>query len=439
MTSAVGAAESGGVPGGGLSEAPDGAAVRVIRLRDWKTPIALGIFTVIAFVLFVLFGRSGTSTFTFTSLSTDVVHIPDVPIAARGFGIAVTVVAAGMTAISVRFVRAGRRAPRWYIAVFALLVVVAFLAWATADETLPIVGLLGGALALSVPLIFGAMGGVMSERSGVVNIVIEGQLLAGAFVSAVVASSTGSATAGLLAAAAAGMLVSFVLAAFSITYYVDQIIVGVVLNVLVLGLTNFLFSTVLTQHTAALNSPKPLPTLAIPGLSAIPVIGPVLFDQTVIVYVMYIAVAVVFYLLFFTRTGLRIRSVGEHPRAADTVGISVGGTRFWSVSFGGAIAGLGGAFFTLGSVGAFSEDVSSGQGYIALAAVIFGGWHPVKAALAALLFGFANELQSVLSILGSPVPSQFLLMLPYVVTIVAVAGLVGRSRAPGADGKPYFK
>ena len=271
-----------------------------------------------------------------------------------------------------------------------------------------------------------------------VNIVIEGQLLAGAFVSAVVASSTHSAAAGLIAAAVAGMLVSFVLAAFSITYYVDQIIVGVVLNVLVLGLTNFLFATWLTQNAQVLNSPTPLPTLAIPGLSAIPVIGPVLFNQTIIVYLMYAAVAIVTYLIFFTRTGLRIRAVGEHPRAADTVGINVSSTRFWSVSFGGAIAGVGGAFFTLGSVGAFSEDVSSGEGYIALAAVIFGAWHPIKATLAALLFGFANELQSVLSILGSPVPSQFLLMLPYVVTIVAVAGLVGQSRAPAADGKPYF-
>lgn len=435
MTTAV--REAGpGSPAGGAARA---AAPAALRLRDWKTPIAFGIFTVIAAIMFIVFGRRGTSTFTFASLSTDVVHIPDLPINAWGFGIAATVLAALMTALSIWFVRTGRSVPRWYVFVFALLLVVAFLAWATSDETLPIVGLLGGALALSVPLIFGAMGGVMSERSGVVNIVIEGQLLSGAFVSAVVASSTGSAAAGLAAAAAAGMLVSFVLAAFSITYFVDQIIVGVVLNVLVLGLTNFLYSTVLTQNPTTLNSPTPLPTLAIPGLSAIPVIGPVLFDQTVIVYLMYVAVAVVFYLLFFTRTGLRIRSVGEHPRAADTVGINVSSTRFWSVSFGGAIAGLGGAFFTLGSVGAFSEDVSSGQGYIALAAVIFGGWHPIKAALAALLFGFANELQSVLSILGSPVPSQFLLMLPYVVTIIAVAGLVGRSRAPGADGKPYFK
>ena len=413
--------------------------VTVFRLRDWKTPIAFGIFTVIAAILLIGFGQHGVSTFTFTSVSTDVVHVPQLDIPSSGYGIGATIAAAILTAVSAGFSRSRRKTPRWLIALFALILVVGFLAWATVGNSLPIVGLLGGALALSVPLIFGALGGVMSERAGVVNIVIEGQLLAGAFVSALVASSTHSAAAGLIAAGVAGMLVSFVLAAFSITYYVDQIIVGVVLNVLVLGLTNFLFSTWLTQNAAVLNNPTPLATLKIPGLSAIPIIGPVLFNQTIIVYLMYLAVAIVTYLIFFTRTGLRIRAVGEHPRAADTVGINVSSTRFWSVSFGGAIAGIGGAFFTLGSVGAFSEDVSSGEGYIALAAVIFGAWHPIKATLAALLFGFANELQSELSILGSPVPSQFLLMLPYVVTIIAVAGLVGQSRAPAADGKPYFK
>lgn len=423
-----------------LQESRSGADERtVFRIREWKTPIALAVFTVIAGVMFIGFGRHGTSTFSFASISTDVIHLPELPIAVWGLGLAATVIGAVITAVSALCTRAHRVTPRWLVIVFGLVLVVAFLAWSTVGHLLPIVGLLGGALALSVPLIFGALGGVMSERAGVVNIVIEGQLLAGACVSAIVASATGSPIAGLVAAGVAGMLVSFVLAAFSITYFVDQIIVGVVLNVLVLGLTNFLYSTVLTENSQLLNSPDILAPVAIPGLSAIPVVGPVLFDQTIIVYLMYLAVAAVFYTLFFTRTGLRIRAVGEHPRAADTVGISVGGTRFWSVSIGGAIAGIGGAFFTIGSVGAFTEDVSSGKGYIALAAVIFGGWHPIKAAFAALLFGFADELQSVLGILGSPVPSQFLLMLPYVVTIIAVAGLVGRSRAPAADGKPYVK
>lgn len=419
---------------------PEAAAVETgLRLKDWKAPIALGIFAILAILLFIGFGRDGSSTFSFAANQVDVIHLPTVAVPARGFGWFASIVAVLMAGGSALFVRTRRSTPMWYVAIFAFVLLIAFLAWATVGHTLPITGLLAGSLALSVPLIFGALGGVISERSGVINIAIEGQLLGGAFVSAVVASMTHSVIAGLIAAAVAGMLVSFVLAAFSIKYFVDQVIVGVVLNVLVLGLTNFLYSTTLVQNAAKLNSPAQLPTLPIPGLSAIPVLGPVLFNQTIIVYLMYIAVAAVFYGLFFTRWGLRLRSVGEHPQAADTVGINVNSTRFWNVSLAGAIVGLGGAYFTLGSVGAFTEDVTSGAGYIALAAVIFGRWNPIRATLAALLFGFASDLQSVLGILGSPVPSDFLLMLPYIVTIIAVAGLVGQSRGPAASGKPYFK
>jgi simple sugar transport system permease protein len=233
--------------------------------------------------------------------------------------------------------------------------------------------------------------------------------------------------------------VSFLLAAFSIKYLVDQVIVGVVLNVLVVGLTSFLYSQVLTKNEALFNSPPKFPRINIPILSEIPLIGPVLFRQTIIIYLMYIAVAVVFFCLFYTRWGLRLRAVGEHPQAADTVGINVNRTRFWNVALAGAIVGLGGAYFTLGSVGAFNKEMTAGAGYIALAAVIFGRWDPLKATLAALLFGFTQNLQFALSAIGSPVPSAFMLMLPYVVTIFAVAGLVGISRGPAAAGKPYVK
>jgi simple sugar transport system permease protein len=297
--------------------------------------------------------------------------------------------------------------------------------------------LLIGAVALSTPLIFGAMGGVISERVGVINIAIEGQLLAGAFVSAVVASITGSTYVALLAALVAGALTASLLAVFSIRYFVNQVIVGVVLNVLVVGLTSFLYSVVLTKNAETLNSPPRFARIDIPVLSQIPILGPVLFRQTLIVYLMYIAVALVFFGLFHTKWGLRLRAVGEHPQAADTVGINVARTRFWNVCLAGAIAGLGGAYFTLGSVGAFGKEMTAGAGYIALAAVIFGRWDPVRATLAALLFGFASNLQNVLGIIGSPVPSEFMLMLPYVVTIFAVAGLVGHVRGPAAAGKPY--
>lgn len=325
------------------------------------------------------------------------------------------------------------------ISAFGFFFMVGFLTWAGADGSILIPGLLLGTLGLSIPLIFGALGGIISERVGVINIAIEGQLLAGAFVSAMVATITGSPYLGLASAMIAGMLVSFVLATFSVKYLVDQVIVGVVLNVLVLGLTSFLYSQVLSSNTPALNSPPRFDRIDIPLLSQIPIIGPVLFRQTVIVYLMYVIVAVVAFALFKTKWGLRLRSVGEHPMAADTVGINVAATRFWNVSLAGAIAGIGGAYFTLGSVGAFQKEMTAGAGFIALAAVIFGRWDPIRATLAALLFGFASNLQNVLSIIGSPVPSEFMLMLPYVVTIFAVAGFVGRVRGPAAAGKPYTK
>jgi general nucleoside transport system permease protein len=328
--------------------------------------------------------------------------------------------------------------PLWFISLFAVLFLVVFLAWVSAGDTLPVPGLLVGTVALSAPLIFGALSGVICERGGVVNIAIEGQLLAGAFVAALIASITHSAYIGLLGAMIAGMLVSFVLAAFSIKYFVDQIIVGVVLNVLVAGLTSFLYSTVLTRNPA-LNDPPQFPRINIPGLSEIPLLGPVLFRQTIIVYIMYVTVAAVWFGLFHTKWGLRLRSTGEHPQAADTVGINVNRTRFWNVSLAGVIAGMGGAFYTLTSVGAFNKEMTNGAGFIALAAVIFGGWRPLQATMAALLFGFASNLQNVLGVMGSPVPSEFMLMLPYIVTIFAVAGLVGKVRMPAADGKPYIK
>jgi simple sugar transport system permease protein len=209
--------------------------------------------------------------------------------------------------------------------------------------------------------------------------------------------------------------------------------------VLVLGLTNFLFRQVLTPHAETLNSPDRFQRVPIPILGDIPLIGPILFRQTPLVYLLYIVVAVVAFALYRTRWGLRVRSVGEHPKAADTVGIKVNRTRYRTILLAGAIAGMGGAYFSLVSVAGFNREMTGGAGFIALAAVIFGKWDPIRATLAALLFGFASNLQGVLSAIGSPVPSQFMLMLPYVVTIFAVAGLVGRSRPPAADGVPYRK
>lgn len=408
---------------------------------SWKAPIVYGVITVLAAVLFIVARQDGDAVFRISSPG-EFIQLPEVVLGGVLTGAVCTVLLALVTLVSVLTVRARRRPPIWLAVVFAVVFMVGFLTWAAAGATtavIPLTGLLAGGLSLSVPLIFGAMCGVLSERVGVVNIAIEGQLLAGAFTSAVVATMTGNPFIGLIAAAVAGVLVSFVLAAFAIKYFVDQVIVGVVLNVLVVGLTSFLFSQLLAPNAAFLNSPPRFPRLPIPVLADIPIIGPMLFNQTVIVYLMYVTVIAVYIGLFHTRWGLRLRAVGEHPQAADTVGINIARTRFWNVSLGGAIAGLGGAFFTLGSVGAFNKEMTAGAGYIALAAVIFGQWDPIRATLAALLFGFASNLQNTLGVIGSPVPSEFMLMLPYVVTIFAVAGLVGKVRGPAAAGKPYVK
>jgi ABC-type uncharacterized transport system permease subunit len=414
------------------------APLATVQVKSWKVPITLAVFVLISIVLFVMLGRDGTSLFRLSTES-DVIQIPEIPIPTRVTCAVLVVLLAILAAFSAYLVQSGKRVSLLVIAAFGVLFLLAFLIWASAGATLPVTALLVGTIGLSVPLIFGALGGVLSERVGVVNIAIEGQLLAGAFTSAVIASVTGQPLLGLVGAMVAGTLVSFVLAAFSIKYIVDQTIVGVVLNVLVLGLTNFFYSKVLSPNAELLNTPTRFDRIEIPLLSQIPVIGPVLFRQTIIVYLMYIAVAAVYFALFHTKWGLRVRSVGEHPQAADTVGINVNGTRFWTVSLAGALAGLGGAFLTLGSVGAFNKEMTAGAGFIALAAVIFGRWDPIRATLAALLFGFASNLQNVLGIIGSPVPSEFMLMLPYLVTIFAVAGVVGQVRGPAAAGKPYIK
>ena len=418
--------------------APQVQALDTTVVTSWKGPIAFAIFTVIALALAVFAPRDGETTFRL-STQTDVIQLPEITVPAMPTLWVVILLLAAATAYSAWLVYNQRRVPLWLVVVFAILFMVGFLTWAAAGATIPMIGLLFGSLSLAVPLIYGSLAGVIGERVGVINIAIEGQLLSGAFTAAIVASVTGQPLLGLIAAMVAGMLVGMVLAAFAIKYFVDQVIVGVVLNVLVVGLTSFFFSQVLAPNAAVLNTPPRFDRLPIPVLSEIPIIGPVLFRQTVVVYIMYVVVALVYIGLFHTKWGLRLRAVGEHPTAADTVGIKVNRTRFWNVALAGAIAGLGGTFFTIGSGIAFNKEMTAGAGFIALAAVIFGQWDPIKATLAALLFGFASNLQNTLSVIGSPVPSEFMLMLPYVVTILAVAGFVGKVRGPAAAGKPYIK
>jgi len=325
-----------------------------------------------------------------------------------------------------------------------VLFAMAFLCWAATGQPGTPMDLLG-ALQLSIfaatPLILGALAGIVCERSGVINVAIEGQLLAGAFAGALFASVTHNLGYGVVAAAVAGGLIGALLAVFAIRYAVNQVVLGVVINLLVVGLTGYLYHALMQSDSQTYNSPGVLSPIRIPGLADIPIIGPLLFDANIIVYLMYVLIIVVDVGLFRTRWGLRTRAVGEHPRAADTVGINVARIRYRNVLLGGLIAGLGGAFLTIGAVGAFTANMSSGKGFIALAAVIFGRWSPRGAVAAALLFGFTNELQVLLSVVGTPVqiPSAFLSMLPYLATLFAVAGLVGRVSAPAADGVPYVK
>jgi simple sugar transport system permease protein len=313
----------------------------------------------------------------------------------------------------------------------------AFLTWAASDGQFSLVGMLRSTVLLSVPVTLGALTGLMCERVAVINIAIEGQLLTSAFVGVIVGSAAGI-WVGLVAAMLTGALLGAVLAVLAIKYRVDQIIAGVVINIFALGLTSFLARRVLSQATH-LNSPGRFGSIKIPFLGDIPVLGPMFFDHNMFVYATFILVLVIHFGLFYTRWGLRSRSVGEHPEAADTVGINVYRTRYRNVILGGLIAGFGGAFLTLAQVSRFEENLTAGVGFIGLAAMIFGRWRPLGVLGAGLVFGFARALQQKLGILGTPIPSEFLSMTPYIVTIIVVAGVVGKARPPAADGQPYIK
>lgn len=414
--------------------------VKALAPIAWKFPIVYTILALVSLIFFGLIGRDGETTFR-VATGGDFFTIPDFAVSSTAAGLTLGILLVIMAAMSIYVAIKRIDLGSWFPMLFGVIFVLSFLAWAGGGSggVIPLTTLLAGALALSVPLIFGAMCGLVGERSGIINIAIEGQLLAGAFLAAVVASVVKNPYAGLLAAPIAGALVAVVLTFFAVKYWVNQIIIGVVLNVLVVGVTSFLYSTVLTQDPELWNSRQKLPNLPIPLLADIPVLGRVLFDQNILVYIMYVVVIALQIFVFRSKWGLRMRAVGEHPKAADTVGIKVNFTRVRNTLLAGAIAGLGGAFFTVGSGLAFGKEMSAGQGYIALAAMILGKWNPKGALFAALLFGFSKSLGNTLQSIGTPVANELLLMLPYIVTVFAVAGFVGRVRPPAAEGVPYVK
>lgn len=318
-----------------------------------------------------------------------------------------------------------------------LAFVLAFLTWAAADGSFSMVGMLRSTVIASVVITLGALTGLTCERSGVINIGIEGQLLTAAFVAVILSSAFGTVV-GVAGAMLIGAVLGALLAWLAIRFRVDQIIAGVVINILALGLTSFLASRVLSE-AQDLNAPARITSWRIPILADIPVIGPMFFDHTFFVYGTFLLVFALHFGLFRTRWGLRVRSVGEHPRAADTLGIDVLRTRYRTVISAGLIAGFGGAFLALAQISRFEENMTGGIGFIGLAAMIFGRWMPFGALAAGLVFGFSGALAQKVGILGTGIPSEFMLMLPYVATVIVVAGLVGLARPPAADGQPYIK
>jgi general nucleoside transport system permease protein len=411
----------------------------VSTFRRWLAPATFLLFGLIDIFVLGYFTHKGHATFAFSQPFAKV-SVPNLSLPA-----AVTCYVCGGISIAIAVARAflpfGKVLRRVAIAVVVFLFIIALLCWADAGLTTAfnVVNLLQGTLAGSIPIMLGALTGVVCSRSGVINVAIEGQLLLGAFTAAIVASATGSLWLGLLSGALAGCLVGALLGWFAIGYRVDQVVLGVVINTLILGLTGYLYDDLMVPNANTWNSPSTFSSIKIPLLGDIPIIGPVFFDSTIFLYLTYLALAGVQVGLFSTRWGLRTRAIGEHPVAADTVGIGVIAMRYRNVIVAGVMAGVGGAYFTIGSVGSFGKDMSSGEGYIALAAMIFGRYTPFGAIAAALLFGFTSQLQSILSTINVPIQSNLLLMTPYIVTIIVLAGLVGKVRGPRAEGIPYVK
>lgn len=324
------------------------------------------------------------------------------------------------------------------IGVAFLAFIFSFLTWQASGKQLNLAGMLSSSVLLAVPITLGAFSGILCERAGVVNIAIEGMMLMAAMVGALMGSITQSMWLGLFFGVLSAVLLAALHAVLSIKYKIDQIISGTVINIFSAGMTAFISQKFLQVHQE-LNNPIMFTRFEIPVLAKIPLIGPILFNTNFFVYLMFFLLIIIQIALFSTRWGLRMRSVGEHPKAADTLGINVIKTRYMAVLLGGMVAGIAGAFYTLGSVGRFDEGMTAGKGFIGLAAMIFGNYSPIGAIGAGFLFGFADSIGSKLSLLGSAIPSTLMSTAPYLITMIVLAGFVGKGHVPAADGKPYTK
>ena len=324
------------------------------------------------------------------------------------------------------------------VGIAGLGLMLAFLIWQAAGMSLNLAGMLSSAVLLAVPITLGAFSGILAERCGIINIAIEGMMLMASMTAAIAGSVTKNVWLGLLGGILSAVLLALILGVLSIKYKVNQTISGTVINIFSTGMTAFISQKFL-QTQQGLNQPIMFTRVPIPLLADIPLVGPILFNQNIFVYLMFIILIVLQLALFQTRWGLRLRSVGEHPKAADTLGINVIKTRYMGIILSGVVAGIGGAFFTLGSVGRFDEGMTAGKGFIGLAAMIFGNWMPLGSLGAGLLFGFADAIGSKLSLLGSVIPPQFMAMAPYLITMIVLAGFIGKGQAPAAEGEPYEK
>ncbi len=330
------------------------------------------------------------------------------------------------------------RATNGMVGLCGLLLIMAFLIWQASGKSLNLSGMLSSAVLLAVPITLAAFSGILAERSGTINIAIEGMMLMSCMFAALVGSLTKSAVIGMLGGVLSSIALAMLHAVLCIKYKINQTVSGTVINIFSAGLTAFISQKFLQKYQN-LNAPPMLSRIPVPLLSRIPFIGPILFNQNLFVYLMFLILIVLQIALFSTRWGLRLRSVGEHPKAADTLGIDVIRTRYVGMLLSGLVAGIAGAFFTLGSVGRFDEGMTAGKGFIGLAAMIFGNWYPLGALGAGLLFGFADAIGSKLSLLGSVIPPQFMAMSPYLITMIVLAGFIGKGQAPAAEGKPYEK
>ncbi len=408
--------------------------------RQWVMGI---LFVILGAAIWFFFSRSiiepGTLTKFGMTIGGATATIPDITVPSL---LTLNILAAlciGLGIIQIVKPRGFGRYTNWVLGAVAAMFVLAFLTWAAAGKSINLAGLANTTLLKAVPLTLGALSGILCERSGVVNIAIEGMMLMGAMVASLVASVTDSLWLGLLAAVMASAMLGVVHGVLSIKYKTNQIISGTAINIFSIGLTSYISARFLQVNQQELNTPGVFPPIEIPLLSSIPFIGPILFNKNVLVYALFALLVLIHVGLYYTRWGLRMRSVGEHPRAADTLGINVFRTRYISVLLGSMVAGIGGAYFTIGSVSGFDEVMTAGRGFISLAAMIFGNWNPFGSFGAGLLFGFSDSIASRLAILGVKIPSEFLLMTPYIVTMIVLAGVVGRSKMPAADGVPYEK